>query len=127
MPIHKQIHIRLTSSFDKWLQMASIQGDSLSPYNQRRAILILTSMGFCLFFILSFHTKNNLREVFGVDCVAGLGACAPLSALDVLILRPAPHHTTSVTYIARRNEDSELLMKSYVHVYHGPNRTPLRS
>lgn len=60
--------------------MASIQGDSLSPYNQRRAILNITSVGFLfVFLILSFsYKKKYLRKVFGVDCVAGLGACASL-------------------------------------------------
>lgn len=59
MPIHKRIHIRLTSSFDKWLQMASVQGDRLSLQSEEINFKFSCIVSLSFFFlIVSFHTKK---------------------------------------------------------------------
>lgn len=50
MPIHKQIHIRLTSSFDKWLQMASIQGERHSLQSEKIYLKFINLYPFSFFF-----------------------------------------------------------------------------
>lgn len=61
MPIHKQIHIRLTSSFDKWLQMASIQGELLSLQSEKIYFKFSNLYLFFFFFflIVCFHKKKK--------------------------------------------------------------------
>lgn len=73
MPIHKQIHIRLTSSFNKWLQMASIQGEFLSLQSEKVYFKFhnLFSSSFFFYIIIRFHTKKWISVDFRVDCVAG--------------------------------------------------------
>lgn len=59
MSIHKQIHIRLTSSFDKWLQMASIQGEYSSL--QSDTIFVNLAVFFLYFFFhYSFLSYKNV-------------------------------------------------------------------
>lgn len=74
MLIHKRIHIRLTSSFDKWLQMASIQGEFLSLQSEKIYFKFSNLFSFYSFLLtLSFHTKKWISVDFRVDCVAGFG------------------------------------------------------
>lgn len=65
MPIHKQIHIRLTSSFDKWLQMASVQGEFLSLQSEK---IDFKFSFICILFLffpkqLAFIQKNESVQI----------------------------------------------------------------
>lgn len=130
MPIHKQIHIRLTSSFDKWLQMASIQGELLSLQSEKKYFKF-SHLYLFVFLIINFHTKKWISVDFRVDCVAGLGACVSLHCkhmvflADTLLSRsaflwptPYPNCCHYQSDITRRNKDTELHLKIDANVCH---------
>lgn len=79
MPIHKQIHIRLTSSFDKWLQMASGQGEQTLLTIRYVVNLDVFLYFFFIFMIIVlflffvFFIQNMCCD-FGVGCGIGLRA-----------------------------------------------------
>lgn len=64
MPIHIQIHIRLTSSFDEWVRMASFLR-RMSPLTIKRRYIFNLNIMYNMSLILycSSHTKK--RNLFG--------------------------------------------------------------